>query len=84
MNHGAPEDEIRHVGDLGNLNSNFSGFVEASFSDSIISLTGNRSIIGRGVVLHSTADDLGKTDHPDSLTTGNSGTRPGCGVIGLS
>ncbi|KAG4078583.1 hypothetical protein HA402_012646, partial [Bradysia odoriphaga] len=40
------------------------------------------SIIGRGVIVHLNIDDLGRTDHPDSLTTGNAGPRVACGVIG--
>ena len=33
--------------------------------------------------MHADADDLGKGGHELSLTTGNSGARVGCGVIGI-
>lgn len=54
------------------------------FTDSMISLYGEQSVLGRSVVVHAGEDDLGKTEHPDSKTTGNSGARLACGVIGLS
>ena len=54
------------------------------FIDKQISLYGEYSIVGRSVVVHAQEDDLGKTDHPDSLKTGNSGARVACGVIGLA
>lgn len=40
--------------------------------------------IGRAVVVHANADDLGRTDHPQSKTTGNAGDRVACGVIARS
>lgn len=50
----------------------------------MISLYGEYSIVGRSVVVHADEDDLGKTNHPDSLKTGNSGKRVACGIIGLA
>ncbi len=52
------------------------------FSDNKITLSGARSIVGRGVVVHQDKDDFGKGGTPDSLTTGNAGNRIACGVIG--
>jgi superoxide dismutase, Cu-Zn family len=49
-----------------------------------ISLFGDDSIVGRSCVIHKNEDDLGKGGHADSLTTGNSGPRVACGVIGLT
>jgi len=82
LDHGAPKDEIRHVGDLGNVRADSTGLAKTIFSDSLISLTGSRSIIGRGLIVHQDIDDLGKGGHPDSLKTGNAGARAACGVIG--
>ncbi|CAN1838133.1 Superoxide dismutase [Cu-Zn] [Linum perenne] len=51
--HGAPEDEHRHAGDLGNVTVGDDGIQH-------IPLTGTNSIIGRAVVVHADPDDLGK------------------------
>lgn len=53
-----------------------------TLTDNLISLAGPRNVIGRGVIVHLNIDDLGRGDHPDSLTTGNAGPRVACGVIG--
>lgn len=83
-NHGAPEDEERHIGDLGNIQTDASGVAKGSKTDKLVSLFGENSILGRTVVVHAGQDDLGKGGHPDSLKTGNAGGRPACGVIGIS
>jgi Cu-Zn family superoxide dismutase len=82
--HGAPNAEIRHVGDLGNVVANYDGSVSVVLTDSKISLYGLYSVLGRGVVLHNGTDDLGLGGHSLSLTTGNAGARLACGVIGIS
>uniref|UniRef100_T1PE99 Superoxide dismutase [Cu-Zn] n=1 Tax=Musca domestica TaxID=7370 RepID=T1PE99_MUSDO len=84
MDHGGPRDEVRHVGDLGNIEANANGVVDTTFTDHLISLTGPRTILGRGLVIHDNVDDLGKTTHPDSKKTGNAGGRAACGVIGVN
>ncbi|KAI5843399.1 superoxide dismutase [Morchella snyderi] len=83
-NHGAPEDEERHVGDLGNVETNAQGVAQGTIEDKLIKLIGPESIVGRTVVVHAGTDDLGKGGHAESLKTGNAGTRPACGVIGIS
>ncbi|KAL0637410.1 Superoxide dismutase [Cu-Zn] [Maublancomyces gigas] len=82
--HGAPEDSERHVGDLGNIETNGQGVAIGTIVDKHIKLIGPESILGRSIVVHSATDDLGKGGHPDSLKTGNAGLRPACGVIGIS
>ncbi|XP_017476959.1 PREDICTED: superoxide dismutase [Cu-Zn], chloroplastic-like isoform X2 [Rhagoletis zephyria] len=84
MDHGAPDDEVRHVGDLGNVEADANGIVDTTFTDHLISLTGKRTIIGRGLVVHELTDDLGRGSHPDSKKTGNAGGRLACGVIGVN
>lgn len=83
VNHGSRDDSVRHVGDLGNVMADANGVVSTSYSDTVITLFGSRSIIGRAIVLHAAEDDLGKTDHPDSHKTGNAGGRVACGIIGV-
>ncbi|VVC24668.1 Superoxide dismutase, copper/zinc, binding site,Superoxide dismutase, copper/zinc binding domain [Cinara cedri] len=82
--HGAPIDEVRHVGDLGNIEADGSGLAKVNINDSIISLTGSLNIIGRTLVVHADQDDLGKGGHELSSTTGNAGARVACGVIGIT
>lgn len=82
--HGAPEDENRHVGDLGNIKTDSNGLAKGTKTDKSVTLFGENSILGRTVVVHGGQDDLGKGGHADSLKTGNAGGRPACGVIGFS
>lgn len=49
--HGAPEDDERHVGDLGNIVADESGTALIDIKDSKISLTGLNTIIGRSLVV---------------------------------
>ncbi|XP_008811696.1 superoxide dismutase [Cu-Zn]-like [Phoenix dactylifera] len=81
--HGAPEDESRHAGDLGNVTVGDDGTVSFTITDNQIPLSGPNSIIGRAVVVHADPDDLGKGGHELSKSTGNAGGRVACGIIGL-
>lgn len=82
--HGAPEDDNRHVGDLGNITTDASGVAKGSKQDLLVKLIGVNSVLGRTVVVHAGTDDLGKGGHAESKKTGNAGGRPACGVIGLT
>lgn len=83
--HGAPTDENRHVGDMGNIEVKADGGdTEINLSDSLVSLIGQHSVIGRALVVHEKEDDLGKGGNEESLKTGNAGGRILCGVIGIA
>ena len=82
--HGAPTDENRHAGDLGNIVADADGSANVKITDAQIPLSGANSVIGRAIVVHKDEDDLGKGGHEDSKTTGHAGARLSCGVIGLA
>lgn len=46
--HGAPSDENRHVGDLGNFQTDGQGNAQGSVEDKLIKLIGSESVIGVG------------------------------------
>ena len=75
--HGAPNLPAgqRHLGDLGNIHALSDGRILGSFNESIASLDGPESIIGKALIIHANEDDF--TTQP----TGNAGPRIGCGVI---
>ncbi len=72
-----------HVGDLGNITADESGTAKFSIEANRVDLLGERSVIGRGFVVHEDEDDLGKGGDAESLKTGNAGERLACGVITL-
>ncbi|PCH39797.1 hypothetical protein WOLCODRAFT_136496 [Wolfiporia cocos MD-104 SS10] len=82
--HGAPSAPVRHVGDLGNIESDGQGVARFTIEDKLVSLNGLLSVVGRAVVLHTGTDDLGEGNNEESLRTGNAGARAACGVIGIS
>uniref|UniRef100_A0AC34Q4K2 Superoxide dismutase [Cu-Zn] n=1 Tax=Panagrolaimus sp. JU765 TaxID=591449 RepID=A0AC34Q4K2_9BILA len=81
--HGAPTDDDRHVGDLGNIEASGVPATTFQMADKIIALSGENNIIGRAIVIHQGEDDLGRGNQPDSKTTGHAGARYACGVIGI-
>jgi hypothetical protein len=83
--HGAPGMKERHVGDLGNIETNSKGEAQYVFYDDVIKLRGTKAnIIGRGLIIHADEDDCGVGGDAESLKTGNAGKRIACAVIGYS
>ena len=83
--HGCPGMKERHVGDLGNLTTNYKGEAKYSFYDNQIKLRGTKAnIIGRGLIIHADEDDCGQGGNIESSKTGNAGKRIACAVIGYA
>uniref|UniRef100_A0AAF5Q5X8 Superoxide dismutase [Cu-Zn] n=2 Tax=Wuchereria bancrofti TaxID=6293 RepID=A0AAF5Q5X8_WUCBA len=85
--HSDPTDEMRHVGDLGNIVAEGDGTAHINISDKHVQLLGPNSIIGRSIVVHADQDDLGKgigDKKNESLKTGNAGARVACGIVAIS
>lgn len=81
--HGGPGSKHRHVGDLGNIQTDARGHAKYSMLDSMIQLSGyKRNIVGRGLIIHADEDDLGLGGDEASLKNGNAGKRIACSVIG--
>ncbi len=76
--HGLPDKENRHAGDLGNVQADALGKAHYELTVNNVSLMGAKNpIIGRAVVVHARTDD-------GSQPVGNAGPRIACGVIGLA
>ena len=76
--HGDVSGRTRHRGDVGNVRAAENG----TCTDVVVADVGLDEIVGRSIVLHADADDLGTGHHETSGTTGNAGARIACGVIG--
>lgn len=75
VNHGAPVDLPRHVGDLGNITADEQGNAHYQAVNHLMRMSGPESIIGHSVIVHESRDDY------VSQPTGNAGARFACGVI---
>ncbi len=74
---GAPEHGgERHTGDLGNIEG------PACVRTYFLRGVHPSDLYGRSMIVHADPDDLGRGNAPDSKTTGNSGARIACAVIG--
>ena len=76
--HAGPDVMPRHEGDMGNLEADSSGKAHLESTDNMMMMSGDKSIIGRGVIVHEKEDDL------KSQPVGNAGGRVACGVIGIA
>ncbi len=76
--HAGPHDAQRHTGDLGNVTAASDGTAAIDYVDPRVSFEGPNSVLGRGVIVHASADDF-KTQ-----PTGNAGGRLACGVVGVA
>jgi Cu-Zn family superoxide dismutase len=76
--HAGPDQQNRHMGDLGNIEADNAGNAHYERMDSHLMLSGPDSIIGRGIIVHGGADDL------KSQPSGAAGPRVACGVIGIA
>ncbi|VEL13820.1 unnamed protein product [Protopolystoma xenopodis] len=81
LDHGALNDENKHLGDLGNIRADNRGVAIVQICDTQLSLSGEFSVLGRTIVVHKDPDDLGRGAE-SSKTTGNSGARLACCIIG--
>lgn len=76
--HGLPNQDKRHAGDLGNLQADSNGPAHYELTVTNISLDGARNpILGRAVIVHEERDDGGQP-------SGNAGARIACGVIAIA
>ncbi|MFW5829018.1 MAG: superoxide dismutase family protein [Planctomycetota bacterium] len=75
--HGMPEQEQRHAGDLGNLQADADGKAHMEIMVDNASLHGEHPVLGRAVIIHAKKDDGGQP-------TGNAGARIGIGIIGIA
>jgi Cu-Zn family superoxide dismutase len=82
--HGGPPgsegDESRHTGDLGNISLGPNG--EPFTKLYILKNLDISELYGRSLIVHEDPDDLGKGPFEDSMTTGHSGKRIACVIIG--
>jgi Cu-Zn family superoxide dismutase len=78
---GAPSSEKqgpRHTGDLGNIELK-GGPCEMEYFLRKVTV---EELYGRSMIVHADEDDLGKGNEEDSQTTGHSGARIACAIIG--
>jgi superoxide dismutase, Cu-Zn family len=70
-----------HAGDLGNIKTDEKGECNMSIKTNKFIVD---EILGRSIIIHQDEDDLGLGTFEDSNTTGHSGSRIACSVIGIS
>ncbi|CAL8090850.1 unnamed protein product [Calicophoron daubneyi] len=81
--HGGLTGPNRHLGDLGNIQTDSSGRMLFDLSVEAPRHGWIHDFIGLTLVIHSGQDDLGVNPDQGSKTTGNSGFRLACATIGF-
>ena len=78
QDHGGPPGSTshRHTGDLGNV-----GELGVPYTF-VLKGVQCADLFGRALIVHGGVDDYGMGDYPDSKTTGHSGKRIACAIIG--
>jgi len=76
--HAGMDTEMRHVGDMGNVEADADGVANVDVTNAGLSFEGKTSILGRGLVVHAGTDDL-KTQ-----PSGDAGARAAVAVIGVA
>lgn len=73
--HGAPDSPEHHAGDFGNIEIGQDGTGTLNLVSKDLTVeAGERSVVGRAIIVHEKEDDFGQP-------TGNAGGRIGCGVV---
>lgn len=76
--HGTPTDEKRHIGDMGNVESDAAGKVHYEVKLEGATISGSQApVLGRAIIVHAKPDDF-------SQPVGNAGGRIACGVLGIA
>ena len=78
VSQGCPISLERHVVDLGNVTTNYSGATTYDRIDAVIALEGPNSVIGRSIVVYAEQDDC------SAARNGGVRTPIACGVIGIA
>ncbi len=75
--HGHPEGEVNHVGDMLNIVADDDGVAVVDTVNVKATFSGPNSVLGRGMIIHAEPDDY------ESQPSGASGSRVACGVVGV-
>ncbi|MEW6302254.1 MAG: superoxide dismutase family protein [Verrucomicrobiota bacterium] len=75
--HGLTDKEMRHAGDLGNLQADAAGKATYEITVNNVTISGRNAILGRAVIIHAKEDDGGQP-------VGNAGARIAQGTIGVA
>jgi Cu-Zn family superoxide dismutase len=75
-NHGIPPFAVRHIGDMGNIYHYVTNVAYYDYTNNLMSLGGEYSILGHTVIVHAAPDDC-------TMPVGNAGSRLAQCVIGV-